>query len=488
LFAAGRRVGEAVVQAQVVEARDATGADFGGRGANAARARDRLASWGAEPRAVVGGEDLVRIPFAGTCSGGVVEREQTGMQAKIDARAVQRAPHAVVTPMSVGAAVGAGVDALGAERDGKLREFVLGQALANDQAAAERPQRAVQVGEAFEHELGSRSRGVPAVDQARIDHEHRRDRVGLGQCRRQRRVIRQSQVPAQPHERGAHVRRPAASSTTRPCLAHRQQSYPSSRPGLLDLVSQGKLRVVDEPQFDFDEVFDRDYLYFYGLQLDESDGEADAIWRLLELEPGMEVLDLACGHGRIANRLAQRGARVAGLDATPLFLDRARNDAAERRVEVEYVEGDMRSLPWPDGRFDRVFSWFTSFGYFDDLENRRVLREARRSLRPGGRLLIENNNLAELLPRWLPSVVIERDGDLMIDRPRFDPTTARANTERTVVRGGRVRRFHFSVRMFIAAELRDWLMDAGFTSVAFCDWAGEPLSARSRRMVTIATA
>ncbi len=244
---------------------------------------------------------------------------------------------------------------------------------------------------------------------------------------------------------------------------------------------------MNDPLFDFDEVFDQDYLYFYGLALDDSGGEVDAIWRLLELEPGMEVLDLACGHGRIANPLAERGVGVTGLDATQLFLDRARDDAAERRVDVHYVAGDMRSLPWPDGRFDRVISWFSSFGYFDDADNRRVLREARRSLRPGGRLLIENNNLAELLPRWLPSVVIERNGDLMIDRSSFDPTTARATTERTVVRDRRVRRFHFSVRMFIAAELRDWLVDAGFTRVDFCDHAGEPLTTRSRRMVTIAT-
>jgi ubiquinone/menaquinone biosynthesis C-methylase UbiE len=244
---------------------------------------------------------------------------------------------------------------------------------------------------------------------------------------------------------------------------------------------------MNDPPFDFDEVFDQDYLYFYGSALDDSGGEVDAIWRLLELEPGMEVLDLACGHGRIANPLAERGVSVTGLDATELFLDRARDDAAERGVDVHYVAGDMRSLPWPDGRFDRVISWFSSFGYFGDADNRRVLREARRSLRPRGRLLIENNNLVELLPRWLPSVMIERDGDLMIDRSSFDPTTARATTERTVVRDGRVRRFHFSVRMFIAAELRNWLVDAGFTRVDFCDHAGEPLTTRSRRMVTIAT-
>jgi ubiquinone/menaquinone biosynthesis C-methylase UbiE len=246
---------------------------------------------------------------------------------------------------------------------------------------------------------------------------------------------------------------------------------------------------MTEPRFAFDQTFDEDYLYFYEPYAAEvTEREVEAIWRLMGLEPGIEVLDLACGHGRIANGLAQRGARVTGLDLTPLFLERAREDAGARGVEVSYVSGDMRSLPWPDGRFDRVLSWFTSFGYFADDENRQVLREARRVLRPRGMLLIENNNLSALLPRWLPSVVVERDGNLMIDRASFDPITARATTERTIVRDGRVRRFHFSVRMFIAAELRDWLRDAGFQTVEFVDHAGETLTAHSRRMVTLADA
>lgn len=137
-------------------------------------------------------------------------------------------------------------------------------------------------------------------------------------------------------------------------------------------------------------VFDEDYLYFYEpLLTDEwSDGETDRIWRLAELEPGMEVLDLACGHGRIANRLAARGARVTGLDATPMFLDLARAEASARDVDVDYVNGDMRELPW-ESRFDAVVCWFTSFGYFGDDDNRLVLRETQRALKPGGRLLLD---------------------------------------------------------------------------------------------------
>ncbi|HET9675249.1 MAG TPA: methyltransferase domain-containing protein [Gaiellaceae bacterium] len=237
-----------------------------------------------------------------------------------------------------------------------------------------------------------------------------------------------------------------------------------------------------------EELFDEDYLYFYEdvLSDERSDLAVDLVWRLLELEPGMEVLDLACGHGRIANRLAERGARVTGLDATPLFLERARADAERLGVDVEYVEGDMRELPW-ESRFDRIVNWFTAFGYFDDdEEDRRVLRAAHRALRPGGRLLIENNNLAELLGRWQPWVAVERDGDFTLDRSVFDPVSGRARTERVIVRDGRTRRTSFSVRMFVAVELRAWLRDAGFSSVESYDGDGEPLTAQGRRMITIA--
>jgi hypothetical protein len=62
---------------------------------------------------------------------------------------------------------------------------------------------------------------------------------------------------------------------------------------------------VDE-EWPIDELFDEDYLHFFAGRLtdDRADEEASTIWSLLALRDGTEVLDLACGHGRIANRLA----------------------------------------------------------------------------------------------------------------------------------------------------------------------------------------
>ena len=80
------------------------------------------------------------------------------------------------------------------------------------------------------------------------------------------------------------------------------------------------------------DLFNRDYLHFYEPRLtQQSDEQAALIWDLLGLREGSKVLDLACGHGRIANRLAERGAHVTGLDATVLFLDLAREEGARGR-------------------------------------------------------------------------------------------------------------------------------------------------------------
>jgi SAM-dependent methyltransferase len=213
---------------------------------------------------------------------------------------------------------------------------------------------------------------------------------------------------------------------------------------------------------------------------------ADLVWRLIDVRPGMEILDLACGHGPLANVLAARGCRVTGLDSSAVFLDRARSDAT---TGAEFVQGDMRRLPaeWT-GRFDRLVNWTTAFGYFDDDTNRDVLAAMARVLRPGGRLAMDLDNLPKFLASWTPSRITASrpGGDMLVDRNHFDPLTARFEVERTVVRDGRARRLTFLKRIFAFPELRDWLTAAGFTGVRAYGEDGEPLTAAHHRMVLTA--
>src|SRR3546814_2840868 len=131
----------------------------------------------------------------------------------------------------------------------------------------------------------------------------------------------------------------------------------------------------------------------------------------------MEVLDLGCGHGRIANRLAERGCRVTGLDLSPTFLKRAGEDAAALGVTVEYVHGDVLDLAWTR-RFDRVLNWGNVFSYFDnDADGRRVLEVTAEALKAGGRLLIDTMNYPSYARHFQPSNLISSEGQT----PRLQP-------------------------------------------------------------------
>ena len=132
---------------------------------------------------------------------------------------------------------------------------------------------------------------------------------------------------------------------------------------------------MDAMRFDTGQVFTPDhYYYFFAEDLlpERIEREVALIWQVLDLHPGMTVLDLACGNGRIANALARRGCLVTGLDITPAFLEQAQQMAAAEKLTASYHVGDMRILPWT-AHFDAIVNWMSAYGYFGDEENRQVL-------------------------------------------------------------------------------------------------------------------
>ena len=239
--------------------------------------------------------------------------------------------------------------------------------------------------------------------------------------------------------------------------------------------------------FDSNSVFEEDYLYFYETLLtpERTQHEVELICRLLDLKTGTTILDLACGHGRIANQLAACGYNVTGLDSTAFFLEKARQAAASDGVKVEYLQGDMRSLPFCD-RFNCIINCFTAFGYFDDQENRLALAQAYRALKVGGKLLIDIQNLSYILQEFKTDLVTERDGNYMLTRSCYDALTNRTYTERIIIRNGEVRRGEYFVRNFTFPEIRDWLIQTGFSQVEGYGYDGEPLGLDSRRMIVVA--
>lgn len=100
------------------------------------------------------------------------------------------------------------------------------------------------------------------------------------------------------------------------------------------------------------------------------------------------LLDVACGIGRHAGPLAALGYAIVGIDRS----ERALTLARRQYPEVEFRKLDMFELRSLTGTFDGVLSLWQSFGYGDSDQNRRLLLDMRKLLRPGGRILLDIYN------------------------------------------------------------------------------------------------
>mgnify|MGYP001341666697 CR=1 FL=1 len=218
----------------------------------------------------------------------------------------------------------------------------------------------------------------------------------------------------------------------------------------------------DDP-FDLESVFEADdYLYFYSDSLtdERSDREVASLVKLLDLRPPMKILDLACGFGRHANRLAALGYSVTGVDQSADFLNLARKHASDMSVDVNYLQVDMRQIEFVE-EFDVVIMMFTTFGYFSDSGNFRVLENIARAIKPGGLLGFDIPNRDVTLKVLPPAVVLEKNRDLMINRNSFDMLSGRWHNQRIVIRNGIRKDKPFSIRLYNPTEIRKLDQKAG---------------------------
>ncbi len=110
------------------------------------------------------------------------------------------------------------------------------------------------------------------------------------------------------------------------------------------------------------------------------------------LAPG-RALDLACGEGRNAAWLAERGWETTGVDFSDVGIEKGRRLAADRGVEVDWVCADATTWEPPAGGFDLVAVFYLQLPADD---RRRAMGVAGRALAPDGTLLVVAHDTANL--------------------------------------------------------------------------------------------
>ena len=149
----------------------------------------------------------------------------------------------------------------------------------------------------------------------------------------------------------------------------------------------------------------------------------------------------------------------------------------------------MREMTF-DQVFDGVYSWSTSFGYFDDEKNFDVLQRMQRALRTGGILVLDIINRDYVAPRQPSMVWFEGDGCVCMDEMQVDFFSSRLKVKRTAMfDDGRSREIDYSMRLYNLHEIGKMMHDADFKVLEVTGHPAHPgvfFGSESPRLIIVA--
>jgi SAM-dependent methyltransferase len=213
----------------------------------------------------------------------------------------------------------------------------------------------------------------------------------------------------------------------------------------------------------------------------------DFIENVLKPSKHVKILDLACGPGRHSIELAKRGYKVTGFDYSEYFLNKARIFAKQAGVNIRFVQGDMRKLPFQN-EFDVVINMFTSFGYFEKEEDHlKVLKQIARSLKPGGKFLLDTIN-REWLVRNFQAKGWEKGEDfLLLEDRTLDLEHNRSGAKWILLQGNEQKIYQHSLRIFALHELMGLIRQANLKVLSYYgNFKQEPWSCDTNRTIIVA--
>lgn len=204
--------------------------------------------------------------------------------------------------------------------------------------------------------------------------------------------------------------------------------------------------------------FGKEYLDLYGHR-DPAQAEVQVreLLSKINLKASSVVLDAGCGAGRHLSQLRMAGLNAFGMDLSSELLA---SSSADLKSQSPFVRADLFRLPFKEKSFEGVFSFFTSFGYFDsedkDLE---LLKSMVSVLKPGGWLFLDLMN-AEVVKKGLPFKDVKETSAGLATQDRYFKEGVVCK-DITLEKDGQIREYKERVRVYSLEKMEVYLEKMG---------------------------
>ncbi|MFM8234719.1 MAG: class I SAM-dependent methyltransferase [Holophagaceae bacterium] len=199
----------------------------------------------------------------------------------------------------------------------------------------------------------------------------------------------------------------------------------------------------------YENWFDEAYIELYPHRsLSEARQAVHSILPLMTSIPPGPMLDLACGQGRHLSPLVELHTDTFGMDLSLPLLKMTPNTIRSR-----VFCANMLNFPLKSSSLSAVFMWFTSFGYFDDLHNRTLIRNISDSLKPQGYLVIDLLNESLVRESLIPEDTQETEHYLFHNHRRLEGNWLTKDISITHKSTGDQRRVQERIRLYPPPEM-----------------------------------
>lgn len=231
--------------------------------------------------------------------------------------------------------------------------------------------------------------------------------------------------------------------------------------------------------------FNKDYMERYYFLLDEKRArkEVDFIINVLKLKKKDKIMDVCCGWGRHMIELATRGYDMTGVDYSSYFLKFGEKIADRKGIKVNFIHGDIRRLPLKV-KFDAVLNLFTSFGYFSDVENEKIIKDISKLLKRKGKFIIDIPNVCYFLLNFKRVLKYKKNGKTILENHNFNPITFRDYLKIKVTGKNKQENLGYILRFYSFPEIKDMLKKNGLKiKKVYGSYKEESFNLDSNRMI-----